>query len=205
MDGTLLDTECLWIEAIEQYLQSVGHTLSREKANQLVYGRSWHDIYRDLVDQYPELKMPVAEMETHIAPFFEALGRARDVRIMNSIALLKQLALDAPVCIVSGSSRSTIAKGIERMGVAAQLAFYLGAEDYTPGKPDPACYLMAAQRLGLAPETCMVFEDSEAGVCSAKAAGMKCVALVRHEAPAQDISSADAQLDDLADFDPSAW
>ncbi|MDA1043844.1 MAG: HAD family phosphatase [Verrucomicrobia bacterium] len=205
MDGTLLDTETIWVEAIEQYLHAHGHPFSRQEADQLVYGRSWHDIHLDLVDRFEDLKMPVAEMETRIAPFFESLGRARDVRIVNSIDLLKRLAADTPVCIISGSSRGTIARGIESMGVASELAFYLGAEDYSPGKPDPACYRLAAQRLGLAAEVCMVFEDSEAGVRSAKAAGMKCVALVRQGAPAQNISAADAQLSDLADFDPAAW
>jgi beta-phosphoglucomutase-like phosphatase (HAD superfamily) len=205
MDGTLLDTEKVWVEAIEQYLNSEGHAFTRAEAGQLVYGRSWHDIYQDLVNRYEDLRMPVVQMEQRIAPFFEALGSAHDVRIMSSIALLKRLAADAPICIVSGSTRGIIARGIETMGLSAELDFYLGTEDYSPGKPDPTCYRMAAQRLGLAAEACMVFEDSAAGVRSAKDAGMKCVALVREGAPPQDISAADAQFSDLSEFDPSAW
>jgi beta-phosphoglucomutase len=51
------------------------------------------------------------------------------------------------------------------------------AEDYKRGKPDPQVFLVAAQKLGIAPENCVVFEDAPAGVEAAKRAGMKCIAV----------------------------
>ncbi len=205
LDGTLLDSEIVWVEAIQQYITAEGAAITRAEADALVYGRSWHDIHKEIVSAHPTLDMPVKAMEECLAPYFAALLESRDVRIHSSITVLKHLAEEAPVCIVSGSSRATIADAIRTMDISAEVRFFLGAEDYSPGKPDPVCYTMAAHQLGLAPADCLVFEDSEAGVRSAKAAGMQCVALVSPNAPKQDISTADLILHDLADFDPADW
>ncbi len=86
------------------------------------------------------------------------------------------------------------------MNIGEVIAFYLGHEDYEPGKPHPACYLTAARKLGVAPERCVVFEDSDAGLCAAKDAGMYGVALSRSGRPGQAYSRADLILSDLAEF-----
>jgi sugar-phosphatase len=83
--------------------------------------------------------------------------------------------------------------------------FVLGAEDYAPGKPDPSGFLLGAQRLGISPSNCLVFEDSLAGVLAAKRAGMWCVALNRPNAHPQNLSEADWILSDLADFSVQAF
>ena len=56
-------------------------------------------------------------------------------------------------------------------------AAVVGMEDTQRGKPDPQVFLVAAERLGIAPAHCVVFEDAVAGVQAARAAGMKCVAV----------------------------
>jgi len=108
------------------------------------------------------------------------------------------------VAIVSGSTRRQVAAAIELMAIEDHLQFYLGSEDYPYGKPDPSCFLLAARRLGVAPDRCLVFEDSTAGVRAAKAAGMRCIALYRPGHHAQNLTGADEVLTDLADFDAAA-
>ena len=83
---------------------------------------------------------------------------------------------DIPVAIVSGSSRAEIKEALVELGFESQLAFYMGAEDYPEGKPAPDGYLKAARRLNVEPKDCLVFEDSEAGIASARNAGMRVVA-----------------------------
>jgi beta-phosphoglucomutase family hydrolase len=77
-----------------------------------------------------------------------------------------------PLAIVSGSPRASIARTLAAVGLTDRFATIVGAEDYTHGKPDPEPFLTAAKRLNIAPEHCLVFEDAEAGIASAKAAGM---------------------------------
>lgn len=202
LDGTLIDSEVLWVEAIRTYLSEQGVAITAHAAEALVYGRSWRDIHAVITREHPHLAMPIAAMEAAIAPYYARLAAVRDIRIPSSIALLEQLARAFPVCIVSGSSRKTVGEAIAMMGIGASLRFYLGADDYAPGKPDPACYRLAAQRLGVDPAACLVFEDSHAGVTAAKAAGMRCVVLARADHPSQDFSAADLVLRDLADYQP---
>lgn len=202
LDGTLVDTEILWIRAIRDFLLRRGIPCAQEEAVKLVYGRSWNDVYAEMARRFPHAveaghERVSAELRTH----HRRLRAETDVRIAGSVELLVRLAAAHPVAIVSGSPRQDIADNVEVLGVAPFLRFFLGAEDYHPGKPDPACFLLAAQRMPVEPSACVVFEDSAAGVRAAKAAGMACVALARPDAPRQDVAPADLILDDLAKFE----
>ena len=73
-------------------------------------------------------------------------------------------------------------------------------DDVDRKKPDPQIYLRTAERLGLAPKCCIVFEDAPAGVQAAKAAGMACVA-VTTSAPAEELQAADVVVESLAKID----
>lgn len=83
-----------------------------------------------------------------------------------------------PVAVVSGAARAEIEPVLEAAGLAGAVSFVVAADDVRAGKPDPEGYLRALQRLGdVAPADVLVFEDTEAGVASAKAAGMRVVAV----------------------------
>jgi HAD superfamily hydrolase (TIGR01509 family) len=200
LDGTLLDTEILWVKATEEYVAANGGRIEADEALRIVYGRAWSDVRSELVRRLPHLNRTAAEMQADLKAHLAPLRQRQDVRIAPSIELLRRLAARWPVAIVSGSPREDVEYGIDLMGIRPLLALSLASEDYTPGKPDPACFRAAADRLGVPPTECVVFEDSAAGVKAAKAAGMYCVALVRPGRPAQDVSAADERLPDLGAF-----
>ena len=198
LDGTLIDTEQLYVKAIILALRQEGIHFDQTQMMQLVFGRSWTDIQNDLVSRFPQHTFE--DLTVRVREQFRRQSDATDVRIPGSIELLKRLTLTHPVAIVSGSPRQEIEDAIEMMGVAGLIQFYLGAEDYSPGKPHPNCYLLAARKLSIFPEECLVFEDSVPGVLAAKRAGMKCVALDRAGLSPADLSAADEILKDLAHF-----
>jgi HAD superfamily hydrolase (TIGR01509 family) len=202
LDGTLMDSEVLWVEAVGQLLSAAGHAVPDAEVVEIVYGKSWHDVYRAIGERFPSMRIPRSEMEADISRRMRQLRPSANLRIEGSVALLKRLAATQPVCIVSGSPRADLAYAVAHLNIGAEVSFYLGAEDYAPGKPSPAGFLLAAERLGVPPASCLVFEDSSAGVRAAKAAGMRCVALVRNGAPSQDVSAADLQVADLGAFSP---
>ena len=204
LDGTLMDSEVLWVEAAELYLNDRGHAISHEDALGVVYGRSWSDVYSDLIGRFPELDETIEEMEESLRGYMLNLREGRDVVIAGSVALLKRLAREMPASIVSGSPCADIETAIDLLGIRDEVAFSIGAEQYGPGKPDPTCFQMAAEQFGVEAGQCVVFEDSTAGVLAAKAAGMACVALVRPGYPEQDVTPADLVVEDLGDFE-LAW
>ena len=207
LDGTLVDTELLWADAMSLYLISRQCDCPRKTLLHIVFGRSWTDIYRDVTSRFPILaSTPVDVMAEALRDVYLRLrSQSENVIIHSSAALLKTLSQEFPVIIVSGSPRADVEEAVRLLDATAHVRFVLGAEDYTPGKPSPAGFLLGARRLGVAPANCLVFEDSHAGVTAAKAAGMWCIALDRDSSHPQDLSAADWVLPDLAAFSVEAF
>jgi len=203
LDGTLVDTDILYLEATDLALRDMSYSLSKEELVEILYGRSLDDVEASLKVLFPDLEVP--KLERGIRDHHGRLSRDQDPKIGSSVDLLKRLSLHYPVAIVSGSPRHDVQRYIDLLSLKEKIAFFLGSEDYAPGKPDPACYLMASERLEIPSEHCLVFEDSNAGVQAAKNADMYCVALKRPGMPDQDLSMADRILDDLATFDLRDW
>lgn len=205
LDGTLLDSEILWCKSMHRLMADRGLPVTESYACELVYGRAWRDVLKRLRTDYPEIKGDDWVIEQESQRYYDELHATVDIRIHSSISLLKRLAKQHPVAIVSGSTRRQIANAVKLMEIHEHLQFYLGNEDYPFGKPDPSGFLLAAKHFGVPPEHCLVFEDSSAGVRAAKAANMHCIALRRKGLPIQDLSIADEILSDLADFNAQAY
>ena len=199
LDGTLQDSEIVWVQATRDYVRAKGYPLSDEQALRIVYGRSWTNMCEDIVRLVPSLASSTPlQMADEARGFFNRIVADADIAIPGSVALFKRLAKTMQVAIVSGSPRADIAIAIKNLGLEDSISFYIGAEEYGNGKPDPACYLMGAARAGVEPAECVVFEDATAGILAAKRAGMHAVALRIPGRPAQDLSAADEILEDLS-------
>lgn len=177
LDGTLVDSESVHAEAIARAMLERGVELD-ERERAFVIGHAWQEIYAELrVAERLGLDLPSMQAETE-----RARRRMRDegihFRVLDGARELVTtlVELEIPTAIVSGSSRSEIAEALELLGFGHHLRMYLGAEDYPRGKPAPDGYMAAAEQLAIAPSRCLVFEDSEAGIESALAAGMRVVA-----------------------------
>lgn len=201
-DGTLADSEPLWAQAFDAYLREAGLDLNSQAINALVYGRSRDDILDDLLRDYPGRFGSREVMRAELFRRLAELRSRKDTRIDGSVQLLIRLAGHHPVAIVSGSDRDTVSAWCEDLGISGYLKFIIGCEDTPKGKPDPAGYLMAARRLGVAPSACVVFEDSRAGVLAARAAGMSCIGFAPEGRDPQDLSAADHVLSNLFDYEP---
>lgn len=85
-----------------------------------------------------------------------------------------------PMAVVSGSPRLSIERTLKALHLENCFNVIVGAEDYTHGKPDPEPFLTAAHKLNVAPSECLVFEDADAGIQAAEAAGMTWVRVPVH-------------------------
>ena len=206
LDGTLQDSEVLWVEAVRNYLSDRGAELTYEEAEKTVYGHGWREIFNAMRQLVPALndKTP-QQVADEMREYYLALRQRSPIAIESSVELLRKLAGRMPVVIVSGAPTADVADSVEHLGIAEHLKFYLGADDYSAGKPSPVGFLKAAEMLGVRPRECLVVEDATAGVMAAKSAGMSCIALARPGRPQQDLSLADVIVSDLSEFDLDEW
>ena len=80
-----------------------------------------------------------------------------------------------PLAVVSGSTRESVTASLDSLKLLDRFDTMVCAGDYEKSKPDPECFLLAASKLGVAPERCLVFEDTDMGIQAATAAGMASV------------------------------
>lgn len=124
------------------------------------------------------LEMPVEEVaHRKEAMFFDLLPQLKAVpEVLEHI--------DAqhgriPFAVVSGSTRQSVEASLGSLHLLDRFDTLVCAGDYKNSKPHPEPFLLAAERLGVAPETCLVFEDTEMGVQAATAAGMASVKVLQ--------------------------
>jgi beta-phosphoglucomutase family hydrolase len=186
-DGTIADSMPLhyiaWKTALAEWGCTFDETLFYEWG-----GKPVHEIISTL-NQMQGLNMPVAQVgERKENLYYEQLPNLKAVpEVLEQIEVHYGL---IPLAVVSGSSRESVLNSLATLGLLDRFDTIVGAEDYARSKPAPDAFLMAAERLGVAPQDCLVFEDTELGIQAATAAGMASVrvpsALERHaetEAP----------------------
>jgi HAD superfamily hydrolase (TIGR01509 family) len=90
----------------------------------------------------------------------------------------RRMAKGHPLSVASGGEKSIVRRTLSTIGVADLFSIVVTSEEVERGKPDPDLFLLAAERMGIDPAACCVFEDSELGILAAERAGMGSV-LVR--------------------------
>src|SRR5262249_35048745 len=83
-----------------------------------------------------------------------------------------------PFAVVSGGGREPVTASLTALNIIDRFDVLVCAEDYKKGKPDPEAFLLAASRLGVSPEKCLVFEDTDLGIQAATSAGMQSVKIL---------------------------
>ena len=206
LDGTLVDTEALWTEAIVEWLADRGAQTTVEEIAPVVFGHSWLDIQATLHERFPALPKTGAEEDANtLRPYYvrRAVNPASQI-IPGAVDFLRKVSRIAPCVIVSGSPHDDVVQAAELCGVENLLRFVLGAEDYGRGKPAPDGYLKAASLLEVDASECVVVEDSTAGVQAGRAAGMRVIGVDRNQRAPQDFAGCEWLVHDLSELDVHA-
>lgn len=136
-------------------------------------GRTPAEAIADL-NQMHGLSMPVeAVAERKEQLYYELLPQLEPV--VEVLEHIHAMYMRIPFAVVSGSTRESVTKSLQTLHLLDKFDLIVGSEDYTRGKPAPDPFLTAARQLGIAPRECLVFEDTEFGIQSARAAGMSWV------------------------------
>jgi HAD superfamily hydrolase (TIGR01509 family) len=204
LDGLLLDTEQVWDEVREAITRERGGRW-HERAQADMMGMSSNEWSRYMHDVLG-LSEPPEELNGLVVARMQARYRERLPLVDGAVEAVRRLAARWPLGLASSSNRPLIDLALEEMGVAELFRATVSSEEVERGKPAPDVYVEAARLLGVAPGKTVAIEDSANGIRSAKAAGMRVIAVPNpHFPPAEDaLVQADAVLAGLAELTPDA-
>jgi HAD superfamily hydrolase (TIGR01509 family) len=175
LDGVLVDSEEVWDAARKELAAQRGRPWP-EQASRDMMGMSsleWSRYMHDVVG----LPEPPEEISAEVVRRLEEIYRRELPLIDGAVEAVGRLAERWPLGLASSSNRELIDLVLELSGLARYFRVTVSSEEVSRGKPAPDVYLEAARRLGVAPDCCAAVEDSENGIRSAKAAGMRVLAI----------------------------
>ena len=187
-NGTLSDDEPVLARVYSELFAELGHPLTPDEYYEHLAGHTDEEMFvRWLGESSEELiRERVRRYNTLVSD-----GSTVDEDVRDAV---RWAAARMPVAVVSAALRDEIEPVLNASGVRDLFALVLSQDDVTRGKPDPQPYLLAAERLGLSPDELLVFEDTDVGVASAKAAGARVVGLTR-TLGAERMAAADALVE----------
>lgn len=196
LDGTLLDNNSFHLESWIEYLKSIGRNITQEEYNANINGRTNKDviqyIFGDQVGNDDILKYSLEKeavyrkvYQPHIKPV---------AGLIDFLEMLKRKSI--PMAIATSGIQPNIDFMFENIAIRQYFKTIVNSSHITKGKPHPEIYLKAAQLLNVPPHNCLVFEDAVVGIKSAKAAGMKVIALTTTQ-PKGELKEADMIINDF--------
>lgn len=177
-DGTLLDTEPIWIEVEQAMVAERGGVWTHEQGIALV-GRSWQEASEALIEAIGDDTIdPHAFYLERIEAVTKVVREADELPWRpGAKELFDELAeLGVPMALVSASGHSLLNAGLDRMR-HERFGVIVSGDDVTEGKPNPEGYLKAAAALGVDARDCIVIEDSLSGTTAGRRAGALVIAV----------------------------
>jgi HAD superfamily hydrolase (TIGR01509 family) len=200
-NGTLSDDEPLLAELFERIFGEAGIDFPASAYFDGYAGYSDPEIVERVLDAAgrggdPELAARLLARRSEL--YLEEIER-RPTVLPAAAEAVRRIASAVPVAIVSGAARREIDAVLRASGLQGLFPTIVAAEDVSRGKPDPEGYLLALERLNailphpIDPGEVLVYEDSDHGLASAVAAGMRCVVL-EGTVPAEALAAAEAVI-----------
>ncbi|MCW3115792.1 MAG: glycoprotease/HAD-superfamily hydrolase like protein [Segetibacter sp.] len=193
MDGTLLESTEADYRAWEKVFNNYNQELSFEKYAPMLGVKS-ADVVRNEIGFHDELDVKRI-LKEKFDYFVEYVNENPIKPVFAAETFLKSLAqYPVKVALATSSRKEKMQMVLKQLDFMQYFEAIVTGDEVSNGKPAPDIFLLAAKRLGLSPEECMVIEDGPIGVAAAKSANMKCVAITEtHQA--EQLSAADLIID----------
>jgi HAD superfamily hydrolase (TIGR01509 family) len=203
LDGVLIQSEEVWDEVRERYVRERGGRYDAEiqRAMMGMSSTEWSRYLHEAAGVPDEpARVNAAVVERMLAAY-----RAHLPLIDGALDAVERLSQAFTLAVASSSNRPIIDGVLAAAGLAGFFAVTVSSEEVARGKPAPDVYLEAAHRLGLAPERCAAVEDSHGGIRSAKAAGLRVLAIPNPTYPPDpdSLAQADVILRSLDELTPA--
>lgn len=213
-NGVIADDETPHVTCFQQALAEAGLTLAKDEYYGTYLGMDERTCARMLLEQRDGLcdEAEVFRITERKAELFQARTTLHKALLFPGVVeFVKTARQRYRLAIVSGGRRAQIEEALAGTGIESDFELMVAAEDCPIGKPDPAIYLIAWERLNadpgsgrtITPAECLVIEDSVAGIRSARAAGMRVLA-VATTYPIDKLHEADGIIQSLEDVTPES-
>lgn len=197
MDGVIIDSEPIHFEVDIQTMREFGVNISIDELNKYV-GTTNEYMLNDLKNKYKIKKSFEEMLEYKMELTIRKIKEAKISAILGIPELLISLkSKNIKTAIGSSSPKELINTVIEKFKLEKYFECIVSGDDVKEGKPKPDIYLEVSKIIGVAPEECIVIEDSRNGVLAAKNAGMKCIGFKNINSGNQDLSKADVIVDSI--------
>jgi len=176
MDGLMVDTESLATEAFIHSAKKQGYDMTKEETL-LVLGFTTKSIYKFWENYFKNSDVSGKQLVDDHYKYIENILFTTGPRKMPYIEeLLKYLKeSNYKVAVASSSNMDHIINNMEKTGLKKYIDEFASGAEVENGKPAPDVFLLAAERLGVKPENCLVLEDSKSGVIAGSSAGAKVI------------------------------
>jgi HAD superfamily hydrolase (TIGR01509 family) len=189
LDGLLIRDLAIHYESYKKFFyEQYGVEITKDDFRSIL-GRKNEELWTHFAQKYGVAIMPGAEAERLVLLGDAILG----VTLYDGARELLNELMDAevPIALATGSSRRFVESILAQLGILACFHAIVTADDVVHGKPDPEPFQKAAEAIGANPQHCVALEDAPLGIMSAKAAGMKAVAIPNEFTARGDFSQAD--------------
>ncbi len=177
MDGVLVDSSPFHLRKWMSLLQTHRIPFDEQELRQIVLGPANDVIFRHFLGEHLTRKQLSELGEELDATFREAIG-PQPPALPGVRRFIEECdAQNIPMAVASAAIASNVKFLIAALRLEKYFREVLAVDATSNPKPHPDIYLKSAEKLGVEPETCAVFEDSFVGIEAAKRAGMKCVAI----------------------------
>jgi len=197
MDGVLVDSQPMHFEAEMATVAHFGYPISEGELKGYL-GWKEDEFWADVIRRH-SLKCTIEDMKAYDHPLIMRLLRERtgpDAVLDRALGRLGRMGL--ALAVASSAPRSFIDIVLDGLRARGRFSAVVSGQDTPKGKPDPSIFLLAASRLDLEPESCLVIEDAPSGIEAARRAGMKCIALLGAVNKDLDLSQADDIITSLS-------
>ena len=204
LDGLLLDTEQVW-DAVREALVRERGGRWHDRAQADMMGMSSLEWSRYMHDELGLADAP-EEISAEVVRRMQECYRERLPLVAGAKAAVERLAARWPLALASSSNRPLIELALELGELAPLFRVTVSSEEVARGKPAPDVYVEATRRLGVEPPRAAAVEDSRSGILSARAAGLRVVAIPNRLFPpdTETLGAADVVLESLDALTPAA-
>jgi HAD superfamily hydrolase (TIGR01509 family) len=202
MDGVIIDSDEIISKGIQEFsrelgLEEINHDFVMKHLGGNSY-RFWKIIKKKYNLSY-DVEFLVEKARNKYIDFFK---HDPSIKPIDGIpGLIDSISKNGiPIVLATSGSERRMNIVLNRLGLFDKFVFLLSSKDVKKGKPYPEIFLLAANKLGVDPESCLVIEDSNNGVTSAIAAGMKCIGY-KNDNSSQDLNQAHHIINSFTNID----